>query len=645
MAEVHDVSVPQESAPARGLLAAVGSRVLGRLTFLVFVAALVGKGFVLAQAVGHPVAARNFPLCSTLAAVALGAPLLLLRGRAQALGLLALDLLVSVLFLGDALSLRAYGDVLSAASLAYADQLGHVGDAVVGLLEGRDALFFADLPLLLVLALVPARARSRLLPSSRGRWVAAVVVAAVALVVLAERTDSTRDQLWYGHSRWVARYGPLTYHVVDAAQSIRMRFQADPVPPEVAASIRALAAEARRTEPGELAGAARGLNLLVVQVESLQGFTLGMEVGGTAVTPNLNRLATESLHFTNFYHQAGVGRTADADFLLHCSLHPLPTSAVYFEYAENEFRCLPRLLAAAGYRPHAFQGIHADFWNLAAVYPRLGFERYHSLRDYRDDGRIGIGLADASFLRQTTAKLEALPQPFYAFVTTLSSHAPFDFPEIPKALPLGVLADTSEGAFLDALHYADAALGRFVDELRAGGLLDRTLLVVYGDHDGIYNRPKNVAELIGSVPQDPAAWMDLERRVPLLLRFPGGAHAGTHTAPGGQLDLAPTLLRLLGVENPPAAFLGRDLLAAPGTPRTVILPGGAAIGEALRWFPPGRLSGREDGYCVDAVAGELPPERCADLAERARAELAASEAVIRGNLAAALADAPLAAGE
>ena len=74
--------------------------------------------------------------------------------------------------------------------------------------------------------------------------------------------------------------------------------------------------------------------------------------------------------------------------------------------------------------------------------------------------------------------------PFYAFVVTLTSHHPFDFAGMDDgSLPLTAdLKGTLLGNYLISIHYFDKQFGMFVDGLRARGLLDKSLMVVYGDH-------------------------------------------------------------------------------------------------------------------------------------------------------------------
>ncbi len=568
-------------------------------------------------------------LPGSLAAVLVVAPLLaLVPERLQLGALLLLDLAVSLVALSDVVHARMFADLASVAALSHAGQLVDVSDSVADALRPIDVLFFADLPVL-------AWVLSRKAPP-RPRLMAAVATAALSAAVIASivHTDPTRHKQHRGNTRIAGRWGLLTFHGRDAWLALERKLAPKGAPPGRLDELAALIA-ARRTPPGPLHGVARGRNLLVIQVESLMAFARGRTIGGVPVTPNLDRLAGESLRFGQLFESNGSGLTADADATVNCSLLPLRAGALYVEHGGSDLRCLPRVLAAHGYATAAFQGIRADFWNLNVSYPQVGFARYDHVATYDESGnRLGLGISDEAFLAQTGPKLEALPEPFHAFVVTLTSHHPYDYPGIPKALPLGELAGTKLGAYLDALHYTDRHLGLLLDRLRAGGLLDRSVLVVYGDHRGLgIERNPDVLRLTGVAEDDWVSRVDLDRRIPLFVRLPGGAHAQDVNTLGAQVDVAPTLAALLGVDPGPVPWLGRDLLA-PASGRFVPVFDGLAISEELVSWPESAQGDR----CFDRRShAPLPEASCAALAEDAATLLEASADVVRRDLAAALA--------
>lgn len=546
----------------------------------------------------------------------------LAEGRAQRLRLLAFDAATTLLAAVDLLHFRAFGDVPTVASLRSATQLVDVADAVIDLVRPQDALLLATLPVLVLPGPWP-RVRKR-----RTLAIGGVAIALLAATALSS-TAARRRHL--GNAYYAGDVGVVTYHALDLASYVAKR-QASLAGREASAREAKARLDARPpAAPSSLSGVAAGRNVLVLQLESFQATAVGRVVGGRPVTPNLDALAQESLQFTEYFEQANVGRTADAQFVSNCSLFGIREAPVAFEYAGNEFRCLPAILRDAGYHTALFQPLAPDFWNSSAFDPKLGFSEVRSARDFVADEQIGMGLSDRSFFRQLVPKLEQMPQPWYAFALSITSHMPYDDPHMPRTLEVGALEGTRAGNYLQAVHYTDAAVGQLVADLRASGLLDRTVLVIYGDHDGITRRSGNLADLVDHG-EDELAWYREEQRVPLLVRLPGGAHAGARDTLGGQLDLAPTLHGLLGAPGKPPAFLGRDLLAAAEADPSVPFVDGTVLGRD-------RLFVAKWGRCFDAQ-GEAPLATCAGLGERWQPLLELNQLILERNLVPLLAGPP-----
>src|SRR6185295_13780821 len=97
------------------------------------------------------------------------------------------------------------------------------------------------------------------------------------------------------------------------------------------------------------------------------------------------------------------------------------------------------------------------------------------------------------------ARLERLPRPFAAWLITLSLHHPFeDFPAAHKTLALGALDGTSFGNYLHTMRFFDDALEAFKTTLAQSGLLDDSVVVVFGDHDAGFARDAALEHTIAS---------------------------------------------------------------------------------------------------------------------------------------------------
>jgi lipoteichoic acid synthase len=558
-----------------------------------------------------------------LAGVALVAMLQLAPRRSQ-MALLALaDAFLSWLLFSDILHIRQFGTPVGASMLRYIDQAFVVRDAITEIVRPRYLLLFLDIPVLVALAVRGPLARDglgRIRPSRT----AAVLVGVALLALGLERLGGPRPEIWSGTVGLVRRYGFLGYHAIDVTSTVGDLVRRKQVTPEMRARVaETLESRAPGRRLGVLDGAAPRANIIVVQVESLQRFVLWREVGGVAVTPALNALAGESLVASAFFHQTAGGRTSDADLAFQCSVLPEASGAAYFQRQDNQFRCLPHLLAEAGYATASFQGALGGLWNVGRMHARLGYARFHSLERYVPDEILGATLSDASFLRQTLPRIEALPEPFLAFVTTFTSHIPF---EHGRPLPSNGLSGTLAGRYLEAMHYADEQIGKFVEGIRRSGLLDRSVLVIYGDHDAVPWTPELGRDL--GVPGGEAQEFLFLRAVPMLVRLPGGARAGFLDEPLGQLDIAPTLAGIVEVRGE-TSFVGRA--AGSPSPATVTFPlGEATDGKRLHLPPSGSATAQR---CISVEDGsELPSGACDELRHRAREEIGLSRMLLEYDL-------------
>lgn len=546
------------------------------------------------------------------------APAFLAAGRRQAVALLTVSSLLTLIGYTHLLYYRQFQILPTVASLSYLDQLPTVRGSLATLIRGSDLWIALDLVVLLALALAtPLAARLRPIPPRRAAACCAIGLLVFTTAMLPFAPELHRP--WRGAVQLSGKLGFVGYHYYHALNALLRRATTEEVTPalreEVLARVEAAASEPRPS----LFGAARGKNLIILQFESLQGFAMGLQTPAGPVTPVLDALARESLVFPEFYHQAAAGNTSDAQFAANCSLLPPGERPAAFEYADRELGCLPRVLATHGYRTHSFQTLEADFWNAAAIERAMGFDHSYSENHFVQDDKLGMGLSDESKLRQMLDKLSALEEPYHALIYTTSSHTPF-------RLGGRELIDLDEhygdlGArYLEAINYTDHAIGQFIEGLRARGILDRSILVIYGDHHGLNRRTADLDQFLDHPPGAELAWFAEEKRVPLLIRLPGGEGAGARTEIGAQVDLPPTLLGLLGISRAGLPMLGRNLLGPGPAEPVAIFADGSAISDNQLW------SMAAGGRCFDRK-GETSAERCAELRGAAGTESDLSRAL------------------
>lgn len=541
--------------------------------------------------------------------------------------------LATALLYADCVHLRFFGDLGSVAALRSLGQIGQVGASVRALLELRDLWFWADLPAAFVLATVAMRLSRR--GSSRRRpAIALAVIAAVAAccgAVAMRRVESSFRQVF--RTTELARHiGVLNLHALDLGRTAVAGLVHRPLDPDELAEIVGYFDQGRplRAGTGATFAAADGDNLVMIQVESLQAFVVGFRVGGREVTPFLNRLAEENFWFANVTDQTEEGRSSDSELATQVSLLPPDRGAAAFLNAGNHFTGLAAILGEHGYATLSAVPFDGSFWNRRLTHRAYGFQRSLFAEDFLPGPTIGWGLNDRDFLVQAAHRLTELPEPWCAYLITLSLHHPFEgFPDEEKELDVGIWEGTPFGNFIHTMHFMDRALESFVASLDDAGLLGRTVLAIWGDHDAGFEWRPEIAAAIGE-PADSRGWY-LSQQIPLVVRVPALPGPGHPLGlPAGHVDVAPTLLALLGVDPSPYAWLGRNLLGAPGP--------GPVVGEYRCFSDASFLYLRHgpalaDGECVDlASLRAVPVTDCAVPFERARRQVEVSTSVLDHDL-------------
>lgn len=311
-------------------------------------------------------------------------------------------------------------------------------------------------------------------------------------------------------------------------------------------------------------GIAKDRNVIILQVEAMQNFVIGAFYEGQEITPNLNRLiADDSFYFPNYYYQIGGGNTADAEFAVNNSLFAPENDAGYVKYTDNTYHGLPYLLKDHGYSgAHAFHNYICSFWNRENAYPNQGFDSFTSLEDFEQDDMFPMGLSDRSMFRQSMEQLKTFEEPFYAFYVTVSSHHPYAIPLEDRQITLKPEDEgTLFGLYIQSMNYADRAIGEFLGQLDEAGLYENSIIALYGDHYALANTDPENSTRVAALTDGQYSIFDVFN-VPFIVNVPGMGFAETKSAAGGHIDVMPTLLCLLGIDNDKTVMFGQNLLEA-----------------------------------------------------------------------------------
>ena len=295
----------------------------------------------------------------------------------------------------------------------------------------------------------------------------------------------------------------------------------------------------------------RKLNVVLISVESLSASFSGTYGTSPSLTPKLDALTGQSLLFTRLY--ASGTRTVRGLEALALSVPPTPGESIVKRPNNEGLFSLAEVFNSKGYVSQFIYGGYGAFDNMNYFFENNGYQ----VSDRSDIAEKDIhfsniwGVADEDLYSLAIDKFDQAHKsgrPFFAHVMTTSNHRPYTFPAGRGPWP--------QGKRESAVSYSDWAIVDFIERSRNKPWFDDTLFVLTSDH---------CASSAGKA-QLPA----FRYHIPMWIYSP------LHVAPGkyeqmlAQIDIAPTILGLLGMDYE-TEFYGSDVFArAPGSQRAFI---------------------------------------------------------------------------
>ena len=541
----------------------------------------------------------------------------------------------AVLSAGNSIYYTNYKSFMSVSLISTASQLGGVMDAVTeNIMEPKDLIFIWSILALIGVYVFLRKKRPDYFENPEQKPVRkkyALITLVVSLAVAGifattlTGTDYSRLKKQWNREYVLGTFGLYTYQISDVVSCVNAKLNMAFGFSESEEAFKEFydsKAEEEETvkveeKANEYTDIFEGKNIIAIHAESIQQFTMDTYINGEELTPNLNKLAREGLYFSNFYAQESVGTSSDSEFTYSSSLMPASSGTVAINYWDRDYTTIQSMLKDKGYFTFSMHGNNGSYWNRMNLHNALGYDKFYNYStDFEIDETIGLGLSDKSFFSQAVPKIKEIAQEnenFYGTLIMLTNHTPFtdiervsdfevDFKYkqyneetgLYEEVTRSFLEGTKLGSYFKSVHYADEAIGQLMSDLDEEGLLDDTVIVIYGDHDAkvkeeeyeyYFNYNPFTDEVLdeddeGYVPVD-GFYYNVNRKVPFIIwSKDAGYEAQEITKVMGMYDVQPTLGNMFGFENKFA--LGHDIFSfAEDEENTVIFPNGNFITDTI----------------------------------------------------------------
>lgn len=486
------------------------------------------------------------------------------QGRTRFWFLVSCNTLLSALLVADLMYYRGFSSFITPYLLSQTTNLDNLFSSVVSMLRPVDLLFIVDL---FVLVGIGLKLKSLYTKAQRNIYTLFILLALSVSYIyyqhvqldLNGKGDSMLFRVAWCPNQTMSNLSPLGYHSYDIYNFFKDSKVSRLTPVENQEIKTWFGQNQERLPDNQFKSMFNGQNLIMIQVESLETSVINQSVNGQEITPVLNKLLANSLYFSNFYEQVNNGSSADADLMANTSVYPVRTGATFFRYPNNIYNSLPKLLRGIGYSTMAIHPDKGSYWNWMPALTAIGFEKTIDETHFNTDEKIGLGISDGSYFKQIAPIITSEKQPFYNFMVTLTSHNPFDLPTEYRKLAMNEeFNKTKLGGYFQSINYTDEHIGSFLNTLDKSGILDNTVVVIYGDHTGVH---KYYNDEVKQVQPQEDWWLDDSKRIPLII-YHKGMQGREIALTGGQIDTMPTVAYLMGIKEDSYqnSVFGRNLL-------------------------------------------------------------------------------------
>ena len=484
---------------------------------------------------------------------------------------LTFNLILSIILFGDDLYYSYSSNVLSISQITNLQYGEEIMTTLPMLIKFRHIIYFIDL--IIIIALIISKylkIEEKRKLDKKGKILRTIsgCLAIFVYVIIGNTYSAKAFEDPYNKDLQIKKASIYGYHIADIKNALQIKKQAIYTNKEDMQKDYNNLKQEYKTLYGdsnyELQGAIKGKNIIILQLESIQDFLLHKTINGKEITPNLNKFLKENIEFSNMFMQS-YSSTADSEFSSISSMYPMENGMSFSKYPGNSINDIFKMFKQDNYITSYIHGNYSYFWNRGNVYSKLPVDYLEFKDKFEDISENIMGyLSDELLYKQAVEKLKNYEKPFMTYIVSASSHTNFSLDGLEDwskvQIDVGKYKGTFFGNYLESVSYADYAFGTFIEELKKSGIYDDTIILLYGDHNGLemYNN-EMIEYLKETTPNLTDTDIKLNYiRVACGMKIPEIEHLKIEK-PVSKLDIKPTFAYLCNLDEEFA--LGTNMFA------------------------------------------------------------------------------------
>ncbi|MDD2181080.1 MAG: sulfatase-like hydrolase/transferase [Bacilli bacterium] len=331
------------------------------------------------------------------------------------------------------------------------------------------------------------------------------------------------------------------------------------------------------TPKNDMTGVFKDKNLIYIMVEAFDIIAIDEKL-----TPTLYKLYNEGMRFDNYYAPKYSCTTGESEYIGLTSIIPSSTVCTPNTYKNNDYSTsIFKLFENHGYYNTSYHNYSDKYYARTILHKNMG-----SLKFYNDDDldikKIWGWPSDLNLMK------EAIPlfideEKFFSFIITSTTHFPYDgdghvgvvldhWSKV-KDLPYNIKIKRYMAKAIEL----DLSLQYLIESLEEKGIMDDTVLVLFGDH-----HPLNMeyTYLNEASPYDRLQDFNIDK-LPFII-YNSEIEPIKISKTASTFDILPTLANMFDLDYDPRYYVGKDLLSDEET--IVIFTTGSWITDKAIYF-------------------------------------------------------------